>query len=219
MGYRIDGIDPRCAALLVIDMQNDFLLEGAPLEVAQGRAMMPVVNGAIAAARASGMPVLFTRHAHNRDGTDMGMFARIYPAVAERTALIDGTPGTELYADLDRSPEEPVLAKTRYSAFHGTDLRDRLAGVRTLVLCGVTTEDCVQATARDAMFLDFEVLVLSDAAATYDHPDAGQGGMSADEVHAATLVVLAQSTADVRTAEEFARLCGGVVGEPVVLGE
>jgi len=70
----------------------------------------------------------------------------------------------------------------------------------------VTTEDCVHATVRDAMFRDFRTAVLSDACAPYDHPDLGHGAMSAAEVHAATLVVLAQSTSDVLTSAEFTAL-------------
>ncbi|HXG21683.1 MAG TPA: isochorismatase family protein [Methylomirabilota bacterium] len=67
----------------------------------------------------------------------------------------------------------------------------------------VTTENCCHATARDALFRDYKVVFLSDATATFDYPDVGQGGMSAAEVHRATLVILSVSTAHVMTTEEF----------------
>ncbi|GAB3976870.1 hypothetical protein GCM10029978_064970 [Actinoallomurus acanthiterrae] len=98
-----------------------------------------------------------------------------------------------------------MIKKHRYSGFHGTDLEIVLRGrgITTVAVTGVTTEDCVHATARDAMFRDFWTVVLADACATYDHPDLGWGAMSAEEVHRSSLVVLAQSTADVVTSQEF----------------
>ncbi len=211
MGYRLDPIEPGRTALIVVDMQHDFLAPGAPLESPDGRAMVPRLNETLELCRRAGVFVVFTAHVHRADGSDMGRFADLYPPIAERAALIDGTPGAELYAEVDRRPDEPVIRKHRYSAFFGTDLEMILRGrgIDTVVATGVTTEDCVHATIRDAMFRDFRPAVLSDLCATYDHPDLGHGAMKAAEVHAATLVVLAQSTADVLTSEEFrARLSG-----------
>ena len=98
-----------------------------------------------------------------------------------------------------------MITKHRYSAFYGTDLEIVLRGlgVTTVVVAGVTTENCCHATARDALFRDFRVVFLSDATATADYPDRGYGAMSADEVHRATLVVLAASTAEVIPTETF----------------
>ena len=67
----------------------------------------------------------------------------------------------------------------------------------------MTTENCCHATARDAFFRDFQVVFLSDATANLPYPDLGYGSMSADEVHRATLVILARDTADVMTTETF----------------
>jgi len=67
----------------------------------------------------------------------------------------------------------------------------------------VTTENCCHATARDALFRDYKVVFLSDATATFDYPDVGQGSMSAVEVHQATLIILSVSTAHVMTTDEF----------------
>jgi ureidoacrylate peracid hydrolase len=75
--------------------------------------------------------------------------------------------------------------------------------VDTVVIAGVTTENCCHATARDAFFRDYRVVFLSDATGAPDYLDVGQGGMSGDEVHQAALVVLSNSTADVLSTDEF----------------
>ncbi|MGV9799124.1 cysteine hydrolase family protein [Mycobacterium sp. NPDC003449] len=208
MGYRIDKLNPRHTALLVIDMQHDFLAPGAPLETRAGREMIPTLNGMVRFSRDKQIPVIFTAHVHHEDGSDMGLFADLYPPIAERAALIDGTPGAEIYAEVDALPSDRLLRKHRYSAFYATELDMILRGlgVTDVVVTGVTTEDCVHATARDAMFRNFRTAVVADATGTYDHPDLGFGAMSAERVHQATLVVLAQSTAAVIDSDEYYRL-------------
>src|SRR5712691_1474039 len=76
-------------------------------------------------------------------------------------------------------------------------------GVDTVVVSGVTTENCCHATARDALFRDYKVVFLSDATGTFDYPDVGQGAMSAAEVHKATLSILSVSTAHVMKVDEL----------------
>ena len=78
-------------------------------------------------------------------------------------------------------------------------------GVETVVITGVSTENCCHATARDALLRDYRVVLLSSATATFDYPDVGQDGRAAAEVHRATPVILVGSTAHVMTAEEFMR--------------
>jgi nicotinamidase-related amidase len=77
-----------------------------------------------------------------------------------------------------------------------------------VIVSGTTTENCCHATARDAMFHNYRVVFLSDATGTFDYPDVGQGALSAAEVHRATLTILAFSTADVMTCDEFAKRVG-----------
>jgi ureidoacrylate peracid hydrolase len=101
--------------------------------------------------------------------------------------------------------DEIIVKKHRYSAFYGTDLEIILRGlgIDTVVIAGVTTENCCHATARDALFRDYKVVFLSDATATFDYPDVGQGGMTAAEVYHATLVILSVSTAHVMKSSVF----------------
>ncbi len=202
--YTVDRVEPGKTALIVVDMENDFIAPGAPLESSAGRAMLPRLQRALACCRAHRIPVIYTKHAHRPGGCDLGRLAQV-PCIARGDALADGSPGVAIVPELAPRDDEIVITKRRFSAFYGTDLEIILRGlgVTTVVITGVTTENCCHATARDAYFRDYRVIVLADATATSDYPDLGYGGMSADEVHRATLVILAASTADVITTETF----------------
>ena len=118
----------------------------------------------------------------------MGLFDDLHPPIANRDALVDGTPGVDIYPDLAPAPGEHVIKKHRYSGFFGTDLDIILRewGIDTVIISGTTTENCCHATARDAMFRNYRVVFLSDATATYDYPDRGFGPMPNADVHHAT---------------------------------
>ena len=141
---------------------------------------------------------------HRRNGCDLGLLGHA-PAIARRDALVAGSTGAAIFPEIAPHDGEIVIKKHRFSAFYGTDLEIILRGlgVTTVVITGVTTENCCHATARDAFFRDFQVVFLADATATSDYPDLGYGSMSADEVHRATLVILARDTADVITTDTF----------------
>jgi ureidoacrylate peracid hydrolase len=129
----------------------------------------------------------------------------MHPSIANRAALVDGTPGVDIYPEIAPAPSEHVIKKHRYSGFFGTDLDMILRewGVDTVIISGTTTENCCHATARDAMFRNYRVIFLSDATATYDYPDRGFGEMANTQVHHATLVILAASTAHVMSVEDM----------------
>ncbi|WP_370267336.1 cysteine hydrolase family protein [Nioella sp.] len=204
MAMHIDRFDPATTAVIVVDMQNDFIASGAPLETPMGRDLLPTLSRLLDHARHAGMKVIYTTHAHRSNGCDMGLFAEIYPPIAERAGLIDDTAGIEIYPDLAPRGDEIVIKKHRYSAFFGTDLDIilRSSGIKTVIVTGVTTENCCHATARDAMFNGYHVAFISDATGTYDYPDAGFGPIPAKDVHRVTLGVLAVSTAHVMTTDD-----------------
>lgn len=205
MPYRMDDIDPSVTAVLVIDMENDFVAEGAALRSAQAAAMVPRLAGLLKSCRKRGMRVVYTSHVHRSDGCDMGRFADLYPPIALGMSLVDGTPGVEIFPDLAPAADEHVIKKHRYSAFFATDMDIILRGwgITNVVIVGTTTENCCHASARDAMFLGYKVAFISDCTGTFDYPDVGYGAMSAEEVHLATLRILAFSTAHVMTGEEL----------------
>jgi ureidoacrylate peracid hydrolase len=211
---QINDIDPGKTAMIVVDMQNDFVAAGAPMETPAARAMVPRLAEALTLSRDAGIRVIYTAHVHRRDGCDMGLFDDLHPPIAARAGLVDGTPGVEIYPELAPAPGEHVIKKHRYSGFFGTDLDIILRewGVDTVIVSGTTTENCCHATARDAMFRDYRVVFLSDATATYDYPDRGFGPMPNAEVHRATLVILAASTAHVMSVAELAERVGKAGG-------
>ena len=202
---RIDRIHPTRTAMIVVDMQNDFVAPGAAIETPAARAMVPRLAESLSICREAGIRVIYTAHVHRRDGCDMGLFDDIHPSIAQRDALVDGTPGVEIYPELAPAPGEHVIKKHRYSAFFATDLDIILRewGVDTVIISGTTTENCCHATALDAMFRNYRVVFLSDATGTYDYPDRGFGPMTNADVHHATLVVLAASTAHVMSVAEM----------------
>ena len=211
MPYRFDAIDPKTTAMIVVDMQNDFVADGAMLQSRQAFAMVPKLAATLKFCRDQGVRIIYTAHVHRKDGCDMGLYDDLYPPIAQRASLVDETHGVEIYKDLAPAVGEHVIKKHRYSAFFATDMDLILRewGITSVVVCGTTTENCCHATARDAMFHNYKVAFLSDATGTFDYPDVGWGAMSAQQVHEATLTILAFSTAHVMTVDEFRGLVTG----------
>ncbi|MFC1799687.1 cysteine hydrolase family protein [Candidatus Eisenbacteria bacterium] len=154
------------AALLVVDMLNDFVLPGAPLEVPAARAIVPAIRRRIGQAGEAGMPVLFLCDAHAEDDPEF----KIWPMHAVR-----GTDGAAIVDELKPRVEDLVVEKTTYSAFHGTRLEEALneIGARHLIITGILTNICVFFTAADAVMRGFGVEVARDsvAALTRDEND------------------------------------------------
>ncbi|MGH2618279.1 MAG: cysteine hydrolase family protein, partial [Thermomicrobiales bacterium] len=117
--YTVERIDPGKTALFVVDMENDFVAPGAPMETPAGRAMLPQLTQALACCRAHGIPVIYTTHAHRPGGCDLGLLAHD-PRIAQGDALVDGSPGVAIFPEIAPRDGEIVIAKHRFSAFYGT---------------------------------------------------------------------------------------------------
>jgi biuret amidohydrolase len=208
MPYHLDQIDPAKTVMVVVDMQNDFVAKGAKLRSDAAAAMVPKLASTLNFCREKGIRVIYTAHVHRRDGSDMGLYDDLYSPIADRSTLVDGTKGVEIFPGLAPAAGEHIIKKHRYSAFFGTDLDIILRewGITTVIVSGTTTENCCHATARDAMFNNYKVVFLSDATGSFDYPDVGYGAMSAEEVHKATLCILAFSTAHVMTVDDLKTL-------------
>ncbi len=162
---------PGRAALVVIDMQNDFLhpdgwyaRSGVDIRHMQG-AIEPT-RRLVAEARARGVPVVWTRHGF-RDERDAGVFMRLRPFLAEG-GLRRGTWGYELLDGLGALPEDWYVEKNRLSAFFNTNLELVLRSLDadTVLFAGVLTNQCVAATSKDANFRDFKPIVVRDCTGT-----------------------------------------------------
>src|SRR5437588_12238485 len=105
---QIDVIDPKKTAMIVVDMQNDFVASGAAMETPAARAAVPKLADALKIARDAGIKVIYTAHVHRRDGCDMGLFDDMHPPIANREALVDGTPRLDLYPEFAPEPGAPV---------------------------------------------------------------------------------------------------------------
>lgn len=192
-------------ALLVIDMQNFFLKPGAPLETPTGRDQIPRLNKLIRACHGTGIPVIFTCQAFRADGSDMGLVVEFSPELYRtKSALIEGTPDVDISAEIERQEGDIIITKHTYSAFVGTELDPllRIKGIDTLIIGGVTTAFCCEATARDARHRNYKVLFLSDGTAPADLPDMGWGVIPADEVQRMVLTVMANRYAEVLSVKE-----------------
>jgi nicotinamidase-related amidase len=156
-------------ALLVIDMQNDFLLPDAPLCVANGMKCLPYVQQAVAAARRLGILVVWVIREHEPSGIDVERYREHLYRDGRPGATVKGTTGAAIIEGLHPLSTEPILIKKRFSAFFQTylDLLLRRAAIENVVICGVQTPNCIRATACDAVALDYElVTVLNDATAS-----------------------------------------------------
>lgn len=154
----------RTVALAIIDMQNDFVLPGAPACVEGAMGTVPVIAGLLAKARAEGWMVLHVVRAHRADGSDAEK-SREHLFLEGGGLCGAGTPGAEIVAGLEPASGETVLVKTRFSAFMGTecDMLLRRRGVDTLLVSGTQYPNCIRGTAVDAFALDYDVVVVTDA--------------------------------------------------------
>ena len=178
------AIDLDRAALLLIDLQRDFLEPGgfgAALgnDVTRLQAAVGPCRAVLAAARAAGLLVIHTREGHRPDLSDAPRLKvergdpalRIGAPGPMGRILVRGEPGHDIVAELYPEPGEPVIDKPGKGAFCATDLELMLRrrGLRNIVLTGITTDVCVHTTMREANDRGFECLLLEDCCGATDH--------------------------------------------------
>ena len=189
-------IAPKSAALLVIDVQQDFA-GPAGAAARRGAALDPIESAidrmepVIAAARRVGMTIVFIRVV-SRPETDSPALKQLFARKGRPEAALAmcraGTPGADYYRLVPMAGDIEI-EKPLFSSFHATELdatlRDR--GIDTLLVMGVTTDCCVESTVRDAFHRNYNVFVVSDACAAYT-PDLHDGALSGMEKNCALLV-------------------------------
>jgi ureidoacrylate peracid hydrolase len=193
-------VAPAHTALIVVDVQNDFVAEGGFFDKTGGdvaaiqRAIPPLLR-LIEHARRAGVLVVFVRAIYDPQDLSEPMRERNRRCGLETPRCLTGTWGADFYK-VEPAPDEPIVVKHRYSAFMGTGL-DRLLrerSVRSLLLTGVATDVCVESTTRDGYFLDYYVTVVADCC-----------GAAREEYHRGAL-------------DRFERDYGGVTTSAEVIG-
>ncbi|GER45003.1 peroxyureidoacrylate/ ureidoacrylateamidohydrolase RutB [Striga asiatica] len=158
-------------ALLVLDMQKDFISPASPVHLKSGESIVPNVIKAVELARNRDIPVIWVVREHDSLGRDVELFRRHFYSTDKPKPASKGSVGAELVEGLHIRDGDYKLVKTRFSAFFNTHLHSYLQGlgIKKLVVVGVQTPNCVRQTVFDAVSLDYHtitVIVNATAAAT-----------------------------------------------------
>ncbi len=166
------NLDPTRTALIVVDLQNGFMVEGVAHALCKTAVeIIPNVNRIADAVRQTGGKVYWVRNTHDEECLTSWSHFHEDLTKPERRAkrvesMSEGTLGHQLHADLDVRPEDEVVRKKRFSAFiqGSSDLESRLraAGIDTVIITGTVTNVCCESTARDAMMLNFRTIMVTD---------------------------------------------------------
>jgi ureidoacrylate peracid hydrolase len=195
-----DDMDPRRTALIVVDLQNGFLVPAyTPMPVKTAIGTVPNVNRLAAALRETGGKVFWIQNTTNDTSLEewSNWFAMSRPELVQERidCFRAGAPGHALYPDLDVRPEDEIVYKYRFSAFiqGSSDLPQRLTdgGFAYVLIVGTVTNVCCESSARDAMMLNFKTIMVSDGNAATN-----------DQEHANALIAFYLNFGDVLTTEE-----------------
>jgi len=194
-----EELDPRRTALVIVDMQELFCAPGAPAEVPGSRDIVEPINQLTEQLRAIGVPVIWVLHANSQAGgrSDWELFFNYIVADEVREKTLESlSPGhQQVWSGLKVDPTDCQITKNRYSALipgsSGLERLLRSLDIDTVLVAGTKTNICCEATARDAMMLDFKVVMVSDCCAA----------LSEDE-HRAALENMIQQFGDVMTGDE-----------------
>lgn len=190
-------VKPMEAAFIIIDMQWGFIDEASSLCIAGARATIPACVTALRTARMLNMPVFHVRRAYAADGSDVEPVRVATWLAGGRPVCAEGDHPDSVLAppELVELPGEAVVVKPSFSAFYGTTLEAdlRAHGVRTVVLAGTTSPNCIRSTCYDALARGLNVIVLEDATSS-----------RTPEVQQANIADMAFIGAHIMTTAEFA---------------
>lgn len=191
--------------MVIVDMQPTFVAPGSPAEVPAARGIVQNISDTAAVLRAKGVLIIWVTHANSAvgSGSDWDGFFNVFVAddVRQRTiaGLAQSSPDTQVWHEFDVADTDIHIFKNRYSALiQGSSPLERILrsrGINNLLIAGTKTNICCEATARDAMMMDFNVVMLSDCTAALS-----------DREHLATLETFIQQFGDVLTGAETVAL-------------
>jgi ureidoacrylate peracid hydrolase len=196
-----DDVNPRTTALVVIDLQNAFMMEGVAHSLStEARTIVPNVNRIAATLRDTGGLVVWIQNVDTDEShTSWSVYRKLLtPERRDRRteAMRDGSIGHELWAELDVRASDLILKKERFSAFiqGASDLERQLRsrGIDTVVVTGTDTGVCCESTARDAMMRNFQTIMVSDGCAS-----------RTDAEHNAALIAFYRNFGDVMSTDEL----------------
>jgi ureidoacrylate peracid hydrolase len=189
-------IDLRQTAVIVVDMQNGFASKGGMLDIAGSDisgapAVVKCIDALLAAARAASLPVVYLQMGFKPDLSNSGgpespnwhkeLALRLMNCRPELKGklLIEGTWDFDIVEQLRPQPGDLVIVKTRYSGFARTtlDAELRARGIRYLLFTGIATNVCVESTLRDAFFLDYWPILITDAAMAAGPPNMQEASL------------------------------------------
>ena len=154
------------SVLMVIDMQNDFVLDDAVMQVKEAKNQLPKIKKLIDKCRELCVPVIYT--IQETDPVFCPLEVAAFPCLKD-SGMRMGTKGMQIVDDLAPEPDDIVIRKRRFSAFYQTDLEIILRNIRgvwkpvdTIIICGTVTNICCESTARDAFFRDYKVVFGTD---------------------------------------------------------
>jgi ureidoacrylate peracid hydrolase len=210
--HLFDRLDPTRTALVVIDMQSTFCAPGSPAEVPASRDIIEPINRLTAELRSLGVPVIWVLHSNNRIGckSDWELFFNSFVAdeVRERTLESLASDKQSVWTGLVTAPSDQTVLKNRYSALiPGSSSLERMLrgmGIDTILVAGTKTNVCCESTARDAMMLDFKVILVEVCCAALS-----------DEEHRSALENIIQQFGDVMIANEVLVRLRHLENEPV----
>ena len=189
-------VQPDNIALLIIDMQNDFVVGNAHCKVQEAVHSLPVMRQTLDFFRSRGLPVFHIIRSYEEDGSNAEV-TRQKDFQEGRKYIVAGTKGAEIVEELQPLPGEEVLVKPRFSAFFATELAVMLhrQKISHVVVIGVNTANCVRATVFDAISHDFQTTVIRDATAssTFEIAEDNIRDMQAIGVHCPSLKEFVQA--------------------------
>ncbi|TBL69407.1 isochorismatase family protein [Paenibacillus thalictri] len=184
------------AVLLVVDMQNDFVNEGAIMEVPMAREYLPNMRRLLERCRRSGLPVIYTKHVLY-DHFEVSPLETAYNPSLKTGGMRENTPGVEIIDALKPLPGDIVISKHRYDAFYNTSLETVIRNIQglqtadTVIIIGTVSSVCCESTARSAFMRDFKVIFVSDCNGGFDQ-----------QSHEATLSTISKVFGRVMSSEE-----------------
>jgi nicotinamidase-related amidase len=155
-------------ALLIIDMQNDFVCESAPMQMPGAKPVITSIRQVLEVFRKKGYPVFHVVRVHRGDGSDVEIFRReIFKSVP---FAVEGTKGSDIIDELQPLQGEYIIRKNRMSAFMNTDLDLllRSLGIDTVFITGIQTPNCIRTTVFDAAAYGYQTYLVEDAVGARD---------------------------------------------------